>query len=134
MTREADRYIVVSSDCHAGAPLDVYRDYLEASYLDEFDHWAEQFKNPYSDLDDTDSRDYRRNSMASFGKRIWRVTASSARSSFPIPSRPSMWATPCSALPTPPPTMSSNCDGSAYGPTTAGSQTSAANSRVGGPG
>jgi len=61
MTREADRYIVVSSDCHAGAPLDVYRDYLEASYLVEFDHWAEQFKNPYSDLDDTESRDYRRN-------------------------------------------------------------------------
>ena len=61
MTRDTDRYIVVSSDCHGGAPLDGYRHYLEASYLDEFDQWAEQFENPYSDLNDTESRDYRRN-------------------------------------------------------------------------
>jgi predicted TIM-barrel fold metal-dependent hydrolase len=32
-----DRYIVVSSDCHAGLPMAAYRNYLEAQYLDLFD-------------------------------------------------------------------------------------------------
>ncbi len=32
-----DRYVVISSDCHAGADLRDYRPYLEAQYHDEFD-------------------------------------------------------------------------------------------------
>jgi predicted TIM-barrel fold metal-dependent hydrolase len=32
-----DRYLVVSSDCHAGLPPERYRDYLDPQYRDEFD-------------------------------------------------------------------------------------------------
>jgi predicted TIM-barrel fold metal-dependent hydrolase len=45
-----DRYIVVSSDCHAGAPMEVYRDYLEKRWHEEFDEWAKTYVNPWSDL------------------------------------------------------------------------------------
>jgi predicted TIM-barrel fold metal-dependent hydrolase len=61
MIVDDERYVLISSDCHAGAPLDVYRGYLDSSYLDEFDEWAEQFANPFGDLADTSSRDYLRN-------------------------------------------------------------------------
>ena len=45
-----DRYIVVSSDGHAGAQMHEYREYLEAKYLDEFDEWAKSYVNPFVDL------------------------------------------------------------------------------------
>src|ERR1700685_3336361 len=45
-----DRYIVISSDGHAGAEMLDYRDYLERRYLDEFDVWAKSYVNPYADL------------------------------------------------------------------------------------
>ncbi len=45
-----DRYVVVSSDGHAGAEIEDYRDYLEARYLDPFDEWAKSFVNPWADL------------------------------------------------------------------------------------
>ena len=45
-----DRYIVVSSDGHAGAQMHEYRGYLEAKYLDEFDEWAKSYVNPFVDL------------------------------------------------------------------------------------
>jgi len=32
-----DRYIVVSSDCHAGLPPEQYRDYLDPQYRAAFD-------------------------------------------------------------------------------------------------
>ena len=32
-----DRYIVISSDCHAGADLLDYKPYLESSFHDDFD-------------------------------------------------------------------------------------------------
>ncbi len=32
-----DRYLVISSDCHAGLPPERYRDYLDPQYRDEFD-------------------------------------------------------------------------------------------------
>ena len=51
MTRLADdRYIVISSDCHAGATIDGYRDYLEKEWHDEFDEWAASYVNPFQDL------------------------------------------------------------------------------------
>ena len=46
----ADRYIVISSDGHAGAEMLDYRDYLERRYLEEFDAWAKTYVNPYDDL------------------------------------------------------------------------------------
>src|SRR3981081_3396392 len=45
-----DRYIVVSADCHGGAQLAEYRDYLEHRYLDDFDAWAQDYGIPYEDL------------------------------------------------------------------------------------
>lgn len=47
---EHDRYMVISSDCHAGAELHEYRDYLEADYHEAFDEWAASYVIPYEDL------------------------------------------------------------------------------------
>ncbi|WP_198318609.1 amidohydrolase family protein [Pseudofrankia inefficax] len=44
--------VIVSADCHAGAPILGYRDYLAAEWRDDFDRWAREFVNPWSDLDD----------------------------------------------------------------------------------
>jgi predicted TIM-barrel fold metal-dependent hydrolase len=49
-TLAGDRYIVISSDGHAGAQMQEYREYLEARYLDEFDEWAKSYVNPFTDL------------------------------------------------------------------------------------
>jgi predicted TIM-barrel fold metal-dependent hydrolase len=45
-----DRYIVISSDCHAGARMLDYREYLESKWHDEFDEWARTYENPFDDL------------------------------------------------------------------------------------
>ncbi|MEB8338952.1 amidohydrolase family protein [Streptomyces endophyticus] len=46
----ADRYTVISADCHAGADLLDYKPYLAAGYHDAFDAWAASYVNPYEDL------------------------------------------------------------------------------------
>ena len=43
---QTERYTVISADCHAGADLRDYRPFLEAEYLDEFDDWADQLREP----------------------------------------------------------------------------------------
>jgi predicted TIM-barrel fold metal-dependent hydrolase len=54
-----DRYTVISSDCHAGANHETYRDYLEAKYVDDFDAWRAKYSNPFRDLqDDGKSRNW----------------------------------------------------------------------------
>jgi len=35
----SDRYVVISADCHGGADLLEYRDYLDARHHDRFDAW-----------------------------------------------------------------------------------------------
>jgi predicted TIM-barrel fold metal-dependent hydrolase len=45
-----DRYVIVSSDCHAGADLLDYREYLDPEYRDDFDQWAASYVSPFSDL------------------------------------------------------------------------------------
>ena len=45
-----DRYLVVSSDGHAGADLLQYKEYLPARWHDEFDAWAAAYENPFADL------------------------------------------------------------------------------------
>ncbi|MCB0994752.1 MAG: amidohydrolase, partial [Acidimicrobiales bacterium] len=45
-----ERYIVVSSDGHAGGNIADYRPYLDARWHDEFDAWAAAFEMPYADL------------------------------------------------------------------------------------
>jgi predicted TIM-barrel fold metal-dependent hydrolase len=42
--------LVVSADCHAGAPILGYREYLERRWHDDFDAWAATFENPFHDL------------------------------------------------------------------------------------
>ena len=37
MSGEMDRFIVVSSDCHAGLPPEGYREYLDPAFRDTFD-------------------------------------------------------------------------------------------------
>ena len=49
---DADRYTIISSDCHAGGDFGHYRDYLESKWNDDFDGWAASFENPFSDLRD----------------------------------------------------------------------------------
>ncbi len=51
-TATADRYTIISSDCHAGANHATYREYLESSWHDEFDAWRGKYRNPFRDLQD----------------------------------------------------------------------------------
>ncbi|HEX5613780.1 MAG TPA: amidohydrolase family protein [Acidimicrobiia bacterium] len=48
------RYTIISADCHAGGSHEQYRGYLEQRYLDDFDAWRNQYKNPFRDLQKTD--------------------------------------------------------------------------------
>ena len=48
----ADKYTIISADCHAGANHETYRSYLEEKYLDDFDAWRAKYKNPFRDLQD----------------------------------------------------------------------------------
>lgn len=50
-----DRYVVISSDCHAGAWIDEYKPYLAKRWHDDFDAWAATFVNPFLDLEDPDA-------------------------------------------------------------------------------
>lgn len=43
---------LISADTHAGGSHAMYRDYLESKYLDDFDAWRGEYKNPFSDLGD----------------------------------------------------------------------------------
>jgi predicted TIM-barrel fold metal-dependent hydrolase len=52
-----DRYVVVSSDAHAGAPITGYRPYLAPRWRDEFDAWAAAVVNPWHDVNDATNWD-----------------------------------------------------------------------------
>jgi predicted TIM-barrel fold metal-dependent hydrolase len=45
-----DRYVVISSDTHAGAELREYRDYLDPEWHEQFDAWADTYVSPFDDL------------------------------------------------------------------------------------
>jgi predicted TIM-barrel fold metal-dependent hydrolase len=51
-TGVADRYTIISADCHAGGSHAAYREYLDPAYLEDFDAWRGKYKNPYKDLGD----------------------------------------------------------------------------------
>src|SRR5262245_60642544 len=51
-TGVADRYTIISADCHAGGSHAAYREYLDPAYLEDFDAWRGRYKNPYKDLGD----------------------------------------------------------------------------------
>ena len=48
----ADRYTIISADCHAGANHATYREYLAAEWHEEFDAWRGRYRNPFRDLQD----------------------------------------------------------------------------------
>ena len=55
MTNPSERYVVISADGHAGAPLLSYKAYLEKRWHEDFDAWAADFADPWADLEeDTD--------------------------------------------------------------------------------
>jgi predicted TIM-barrel fold metal-dependent hydrolase len=58
MAEAGRKYLIISSDCHAGADLRDYKPYLEARWHDEFETWADAYDDPWGDIDDTDS-DYK---------------------------------------------------------------------------
>jgi predicted TIM-barrel fold metal-dependent hydrolase len=43
-------YVVISTDGHAGAQLDTYKEYLPSKWHEEFDAWRGAYKNPFRDL------------------------------------------------------------------------------------
>ena len=45
-----DRYVVISTDTHAGADFGDYKPYLPAGLHDEFDAWAKTYVSPFDDL------------------------------------------------------------------------------------
>jgi predicted TIM-barrel fold metal-dependent hydrolase len=48
--------VVISADCHGGAQLHEYRDYLEQCYHDAFDDWARDHTIPYEELTGDEGR------------------------------------------------------------------------------
>ena len=44
-------YVVITSDCHAGAELRAYKPYLAFAFHEEFDSWAETYTDGWSELD-----------------------------------------------------------------------------------
>src|SRR5581483_7637353 len=54
MLKPSDHYVVISADGHAGAPVRLYKDYLEKRWHEEFEAWAASFVDPWADLEDND--------------------------------------------------------------------------------
>jgi predicted TIM-barrel fold metal-dependent hydrolase len=46
----ADRYVVISADCHGGADVPDYKPFLERRWHDDFDAWSASYQVPYEDL------------------------------------------------------------------------------------
>jgi predicted TIM-barrel fold metal-dependent hydrolase len=43
---ETDPYITITADTHAGASIDMYREYLDPSFREDFDAWRGAYRNP----------------------------------------------------------------------------------------
>jgi len=39
-------YVTITGDTHGGAPIEVYRDYLDPEHRDDFDAWRSSYRNP----------------------------------------------------------------------------------------
>lgn len=48
----SEHYTIISADCHAGGSHEMYREYLDPAYRDDFDAWRGKYKNPFRDLQD----------------------------------------------------------------------------------
>src|SRR5437667_372827 len=47
---KASHYTIISADTHAGASHETYRKYLDSGFLEDFDAWRSQYKNPWKGL------------------------------------------------------------------------------------
>jgi predicted TIM-barrel fold metal-dependent hydrolase len=47
-----DHYTIISADCHAGGSHQMYREYLDPKFREDFDAWRNKYKNPFRDLQD----------------------------------------------------------------------------------
>lgn len=45
-----DRYTLISADCHAGANIDTYMEYLDPAFRQAATEWRGAYKNPFRDL------------------------------------------------------------------------------------
>ena len=54
-TQTGDRYMILSSDTHAGAQTRTYKEFLDPAWHDEFDAWEAAITNPWVDLRDMDA-------------------------------------------------------------------------------
>lgn len=64
-------YIVVSSDCHAGADLNDYKPYLESRWHEEFEQWASTYDDPWVELDPGSTEDPRMGVSSSVQSANW---------------------------------------------------------------
>ena len=46
MTDAERPYVTITADTHAGASIDMYREYLDPAYRDDFDAWRGAYRNP----------------------------------------------------------------------------------------
>ena len=53
----ADRYLIITSDAHGGAPMADYKPYLERRWHDHFDTWLAGVIMPWVDVDDASNWD-----------------------------------------------------------------------------
>ena len=128
--KPTDHYTIISADCHAGASHEMYREYLDPEYLDDFDAWRNKYKNPFQDLRDNDGRvrnwdDERRNGDQERRRRRRRGRVPEHRAAV-LPELRALRA--ARRRPT-----STSTGSPASAPTTAGSSTGAASSRSGAP-
>ena len=56
-SNHADRYVLVTSDAHAGAAMADYKPYLPARWHEEFDSWLASVVMPWVDVHDTSNWD-----------------------------------------------------------------------------
>jgi predicted TIM-barrel fold metal-dependent hydrolase len=52
LDRANGHYTIITADSHAGGSHAAYREYLDPTYLEDFDAWRGKYKNPFKDLGD----------------------------------------------------------------------------------
>jgi predicted TIM-barrel fold metal-dependent hydrolase len=67
---DSERYIVVSSDCHAGGAIHDYKPYLERRWHDEFEAWAAAFHDGWADRDTGDRDNHLKVGVASLDEEV----------------------------------------------------------------
>ena len=118
-----DRYVVISTDTHAGADLYDYKQYLPTRLHDDFDAWAKTYVSPFDDLIVATAQrnwdhEMRMSEMDADGVAAEVLLPNTDAAVLPDHTRTSPSA--CRA-----PVRSSNSDGRVCRPTTAGRSTSA---------